>query len=104
MGMRVRRAVSVAIVSASLALGGAASAIAADKPAASPNTGASRSAHPDLSGYWNLATTRVARDKTLLDKVPAGTAMLEDTGAVEFPKGEFGGLKLKPKALAAADA
>jgi hypothetical protein len=104
--MRVRRAVSVAVVSASLALTVGASAFAADKPAtnSSANAGASKSAHPDLSGYWNLATTRVARDKTLLDKIPAGTAMLEDTGAVEFPKGEFGGLKLKPKALAAADA
>jgi hypothetical protein len=85
----------LAVVAASLSLVMGGAAIAADKPAA-------KGARPDLSGYWNLATTRVARDKTLLDKVPAGTALLEDTGAVEFPKGEFGGLKLKPKAQAAA--
>jgi hypothetical protein len=93
----------LAVVAASLSLVIGGAAIAADKPAAGA-AGSKAGSHPDLSGYWNLATTRVARDKTLLDKVPAGTAFLEDTGAVEFPKGEYGGLKLKPKAQAAAAA
>ena len=68
---------------------------AADKPAKGPG------GHPDLSGFWNLAGN-VARDKTLMDRLPANTVVLDDTGAAEFPKGEFGGLKVKPKALAAA--
>jgi hypothetical protein len=69
---------------------------AADKPAKGPG------GHPDLSGFWNLATTSVPQDKTLISRLPPNTALLGDTGAVEFPKGEFGGLKLKPAALAAA--
>jgi hypothetical protein len=71
-------------------------AFAADKkPALGPG------GHPNLSGFWNLSS-KVPRDKALLALLPANTALLEDTGAVEFPRGEFGGLKLKPAAQAAA--
>jgi hypothetical protein len=59
--------------------------------------------HPDLSGYWDL-DTRVPRDGALMKKVAPNTAVLDDTGPVEFPRGEYGGLKLKPAARAAADA
>ena len=57
--------------------------------------------HPDLSGFWNLSG-KVAPDKSLMDRLPANTVVVPDTGAVELPKGDYGGLKVKPKALAAA--
>jgi hypothetical protein len=76
-----------------LAAGGA--AVAADKPAKGPG------GHPDLSGFWNISN-KVPRDKSMIERLPPNTALLEDTGAIEFPRGEYGGLKLKPKALAAA--
>jgi hypothetical protein len=58
-------------------------------------------AHPDLSGFWNLSA-KVPRDEAMLKKLPPNTVVLEDTGAAEFPSGEYGGLKVKPKALEAA--
>jgi hypothetical protein len=58
--------------------------------------------HPDLSGFWNLSG-KIAPDKALMSRLPANTVVLGDTGAVEFPRGEYGGLKVKAKALAAAD-
>jgi len=62
-----------------------------------------RTARPDLSGFWDLSM-RVPPDKTLLDELPANAVMLHDTGPVELPAGDFGGLKIKPQALAAARA
>jgi hypothetical protein len=59
--------------------------------------------HPDLSGFWDL-DARVPRDAPLMKKIGPNTAVLDDTGPVEFPRGEYGGLKLKPAAKAAADA
>ena len=58
-------------------------------------------AHPDFSGFWNL-DVKVPRDPQLMAKVAPNTVFLDDTGPVEFPAGEFGGLKLKPAALEAA--
>ena len=71
-------------------------AMAAGKPSKGPG------GHPNLSGFWNLSA-KVAPDKKLMDRLPANTVVLLDTGPVEFPKGEYGGLKVKPKALAAAE-
>jgi hypothetical protein len=71
------------------------SAASADKPSKGPG------GHPDLSGFWNLST-KVAPDKSLMDRLAANTVVLPDTGPVELPKGDYGGLKVKPKALAAA--
>ena len=59
--------------------------------------------HPDLSGYWDL-DAKIARDAPLMARIAPNTAVLDDTGPVEFPRGEYGGLKLKPAAQAAADA
>ena len=58
--------------------------------------------HPDLSGYWDL-DTRVPRDAALMKRIAPNTAVLDDTGPVEFPRNEYGGLKLKPAARQAAD-
>ena len=57
--------------------------------------------HPDLSGFWMLSA-KVPRDQAMLAKLPANTVLLDDTGAAEFPSGEYGGLKVKAKALEAA--
>ena len=56
---------------------------------------------PDISGYWDL-TMKVAPDPSLMSQLPSNTVVLHDTGPVELPKGDFGGLKIKPRALAAA--
>src|SRR6185437_7544801 len=59
------------------------------------------SVHPDLSGFWDL-DMKVPRDRQLMAQVAPNTVFLDDTGPVEFPAGQFGGLKLKPAALEAA--
>ena len=59
---------------------------------------ASALAEPDLSGFWNLAFDGQS-DPALLAKLPPDTVVLADTGAPEFPRMEFGGLKLKPAAI-----
>src|SRR5690606_29327659 len=61
-------------------------------------------AQPDLSGFWNLSFEPGEPDTELVAKLPPDTVLIEDTGVVEFPVGEFGGLKLKPEALARAQA
>lgn len=57
-------------------------------------------ARPDLSGYWML--TRPKEHPDLMKQIGPNTVILDDTGAAEFPVGEYGGLKLKPKTLEAA--
>jgi hypothetical protein len=57
--------------------------------------------HPDFSGFWNL-DAKMPRDEDLMSKVAPNTVFLNDTGPVEFPAGEYGGLKLKPAAVEAA--
>lgn len=59
--------------------------------------------HPDFSGFWNLDARAIPDDPALKAKLPPNTVILADTGVAEFPKGEFGGLKLKPEARAKAD-
>lgn len=58
---------------------------------------------PDLSGFWSLDREQHPFDEGLVAKLPQDTVILDDTGFVEFPKGEFGGLKVKPDALAKAE-
>ena len=60
-------------------------------------------AEPNLEGFWNLAFDGEP-DPALLAKLPPGTVVIEDTGVVEFPEDEYGGLVLKPEALARAEA
>lgn len=63
---------------------------------------AAEPARPDLSGFWMLARERFEPDPELTRHVPAGTVVMLDTGAAEFGKMEFGGLKPKPEVLEAA--
>jgi len=61
--------------------------------------------HPDLTGFWNLDFGPPAAEaQAMVNALPANTVVLDDTGVVEFPQGEYGGLKLKPAALAKAQA
>ena len=62
---------------------------------------------PDLSGFWNLDMTPgfndpKSFDPALIAKLPPNTVMLTDSGVAEYPKGDYGGLKLKPEAKAEA--
>ncbi len=82
------------LAGAMLAAALGASALAAAAPAAA--------AHPNLSGYWSLARTQPPPDPALAAKLPPGTVVLHDTGPAELPRGDYGGLKVKPAALAAA--
>jgi hypothetical protein len=53
---------------------------------------------PDLTGFWgpdfNADTT--IRMPDMIAAIPDGAVMIEDVGAAEFPRGEFGGLVLTP--------
>lgn len=72
-------------------------ACAADDPASKP-----KAAKPDLSGFWDLSRKQHPPDAGLVAKLPAKTVLVDDTGAAELPIGDYGGLKVKPAALAAA--
>jgi len=59
--------------------------------ASAPASAPAAAAHPDLSGFWNL-DMKVPRDPGLMALVPPNTAFMDDTGPVEFPAGNYGGL------------
>lgn len=65
---------------------------------------AQSAAPPDLSGFWNLDYDPGDPDPELVAKLPPNTVLLADTGVAEFPEGEYGGLEVKPAALAHAEA
>jgi hypothetical protein len=56
----------------------------------------------DFSGFWSLDREQHPFNEELLSKLPPNTVVLDDTGFVEFPQGEYGGLKVKPQARAKA--
>ena len=58
---------------------------------------------PDLSGFWNAPFRAYEMPADLAAKLPPDTVILDDTGAAEFPRGEFGGLKLTPEAAEHAE-
>ncbi|MFC3097820.1 hypothetical protein [Alteraurantiacibacter palmitatis] len=66
---------------------------------------AAQDAVPDLSGFWgpDFVTDTSIRMPDLLAKLPADAVLIEDAGAAEFPRGEFGGLVLTPDAAAHAE-
>jgi hypothetical protein len=59
-------------------------------------------AEADLSGYWNAPVRAYDMPADMEARLPAGTVVLDDTGAAEFPRGEYGGLELTQQALAEA--
>lgn len=60
-------------------------------------------AQADLSGFWAPTFEPTEPDPAMVTKLPPDTVVLDDTGAPEFPRMEFGGLRLKPDALARAE-
>ncbi len=58
-------------------------------------------ARPNLSGFWG-AGRQTPPDAALVKALPPNTVVLADAGAIEFPVGEFGGLRPKPAAASAA--
>jgi hypothetical protein len=83
------RAVNLALAALAMCQACAAMAAGAGRP-------------PDLSGFWMLVPQVAQPDAELSRHVPADAVVMKDTGAAEFGLMEFGGLKLKPEALAAA--
>lgn len=70
----------------------------------------SETIHPNLSGYWlinfgPIPPNRKATDfeQAMIDELDEGTLLLADSGLIEFPPGEFGGLKVTDAARAAAE-
>jgi hypothetical protein len=60
-------------------------------------------AQADLAGFWAPVFAKVEPDPTMISRLPPDTVVIDDTGAAEFPRMEFGGLKLNPAALARAE-
>ena len=60
-------------------------------------------AEADLAGFWAPTFEVVEPDPAMIAKLPPNTVVLKDTGAPEFPRMEFGGLKLTTAALAQAE-
>ena len=62
---------------------------------------ARKDGHPDLSGFYNF--TRIDLQdpvaQQLIKELPAGTVLMKDAGAYEYPPHEYGGLKPKPEVL-----
>lgn len=58
---------------------------------------------PDLSGFWGPVFDLGEPAPDMLAKLPEGTVLVEDTGVVEFPRGEFGGLQLTEQGRARAE-
>lgn len=59
----------------------------------------------DFTGFWNLDFGEPPPlALRMLEDLPPNTVVIDDTGVVEFPEGEFGGLLLKPEALSKAQA
>jgi hypothetical protein len=84
-----------------LLLVGAASVVAVSTLLATAD--AQSPARPNLSGFWS-AGRQIPQDAALVKALPPNTVVLGDAGAVEFPVGEFGGLRPKAAAAAAARA
>ena len=68
-------------------------------PTASAPAPAAAAARPDFSGFWNL-DMKTPRDPALMARVPPNTVFMDDTGPVEFPAGNYGGLIPTPAAQA----
>jgi hypothetical protein len=61
--------------------------------------GAARAAPPSLEGFWTVKFERKPSGQALIDSLPKGAVLINDTGAGELAAGDFAGLKLKPAAI-----
>lgn len=56
-------------------------------------------AQPDLEGFWSPRIERTRSGQALIDELPKGVVLINDTGAGELAAGDFAGLKLTPRAI-----
>src|SRR5262245_15298542 len=56
-------------------------------------------AQPDLEGFWTPRIERARSGQVLIDELPKGVVLINDTGAGELAAGDFAGLKLTPRAI-----
>jgi hypothetical protein len=61
-------------------------------------SGVARAA-PSLDGFWTVKFERKPSGQALIDSLPKGAVLINDTGAGELAAGDFAGLKLKPRAI-----
>jgi hypothetical protein len=57
-------------------------------------------AQPDLEGFWTPRLERERSGQALIEELPQGVVLINDTGAGELAAGDFAGLKLTPRAIA----
>ena len=56
-------------------------------------------AAPSLEGFWTVKFEKNRSGQALIDQLPEGAVLINDTGAGELAAGDFGGLRLKPAAI-----
>jgi hypothetical protein len=56
-------------------------------------------AQPDLEGFWATRLERERSGQALIDELPAGVVLINDTGAGELAAGDFAGLELTAAAV-----
>jgi hypothetical protein len=56
-------------------------------------------AQPDLEGFWSPRIERTRSGQALVDELPEGAVLINDTGAGELAAGDFAGLKLSAAAI-----
>ena len=61
-------------------------------------SGGARAA-PSLDGFWTVKFERKPSGQALIDSLPKGAVLINDTGAGELAAGDFAGLKLKAGAI-----
>jgi hypothetical protein len=57
---------------------------------------------PDIEGFWTVKFEPRPSGQALIDELPDGVVLIDDTGAGELGAGDFGGLSLTERALAEA--
>ena len=56
-------------------------------------------AQPDLEGFWTPRLEQTRSGQVLIDELPDGVVLINDTGAGELAAGDFAGLELTPAAI-----
>ncbi|HET8698813.1 MAG TPA: hypothetical protein VFO94_15095, partial [Gammaproteobacteria bacterium] len=59
----------------------------------------SAAAAPNLDSFWTPKLERTRSGQALIDELPKGAVLINDTGAGELAAGDFAGLKLTPRAV-----
>ncbi len=60
---------------------------------------AAADAQPDLEGFWTPRLEQTRSGQVLIDELPDGVVLINDTGAGELAAGDFAGLELTPAAI-----